>query len=51
VLPLHSLFPTSTDEEVHDIATTIGMDLGDRWRYYCVLDASGGVAERAEAHG
>jgi transposase len=24
---------------------TIGMDLGDRWSRYCVLDSSGGIVE------
>ena len=44
MLPLHSLRRTSTDDEVHHIATAIGMDQGDRWS---VLDASGEIAERA----
>ena len=27
------------------ISTTIGLDLGDRWSRYCVVDGSGAVIE------
>ena len=27
------------------ISTTIGLDLGDRWSRYCVVDAGGAVTE------
>lgn len=41
VLPESSLEKIST-QEPH---TTVGLDLGDRWSHYCILDNAGGIVQ------
>jgi transposase len=44
----HTISPKKSKKKQLVEQTTIGIDLGDQWSHYCVLDEVGEITEEAD---